>query len=162
MLSDTGVLPRFLGFTSEQWPDLVAGRWWGATVGEYAWKESAFVALVVASALATRVELYAETAALLGANRRQRFWFVTWPMARPSLITASAISFVYVLGSYEVPLLLGRNTPEPLAVLAVRLSTANQLLVRPSGSAVALITSAVCLVVLAVAGIALRRSLTRA
>lgn len=46
----------------------VGGPWWVAVVLEYTWKESTFVALVVARVLATRVARYDETAALLGAS----------------------------------------------------------------------------------------------
>ena len=158
LLSDTGFLPRLLGVAPDGWPDFVAGRWWGAVVAEFAWKESAFIGLVVAATLATRAESYAETAATLGATRSQRFRLVTWPLARPPLLAASAISYVYVLGSYEVALVLGRSHPEPLAVLAVRLASSNQLALRPAGSAVAVATSGLCLLVLVAALIALRRS----
>ena len=158
LLSDTGFLPRLLGVSPAGWPDFVAGRWWGAVVAEFAWKESAFIGLVVAATLATRAESYAETAATLGATRFQRVRLVTWPLARPPLLAAAAISYVYVLGSYEVALILGRSHPEPLAVLAVRLASSNQLDLRPAGSAVAVATSLACLLVLGLALTLLRRS----
>ncbi len=161
LLSDTGFLPRLLRLAPASWPDFVGGPWWGAVIGEYAWKESAFIALVVAATLATRTASYTETAATLGATSWQRFRFVTWPLARPSLVATAAISFVYVLGSYEVALILGRAYPEPLAVLAVRLSGSNQLALRPAGSAVAVLTSGLSLLVLAVALVLLRRSTRR-
>jgi len=161
LLSDTGFLPRLLRLTPATWPDFVAGRWWGAVIAEYAWKESAFIGLVVAATLATRAERYTETAATLGATSWQRFRFVTWPLARPPLVAAAAISFVYVLGSYEVALILGRAYPEPLAVMAVRLSGSHQLALRPAGSAVAVVTSGLSLLVVAVALVLLRRSTRR-
>lgn len=161
LLSDTGFLPRLLRLAPASWPDFVGGPWWGAVIAEYAWKESAFIALVVAATLATRTASYTETAATLGATSWQRLRFVTWPLAWPSLVAAAAISFVYVLGSYEVALILGRAYPEPLAVLAVRLSGSNQLALRPAGSAVAVLTSGLSLLVLAVALVLLRRSTRR-
>ncbi|MGB6071884.1 MAG: ABC transporter, partial [Rhodococcus sp. (in: high G+C Gram-positive bacteria)] len=66
LLADSGMLPRILGLTDGGWPELVGGRWWIAVVAEYAWKESAFVAVVVAGTLATRVAAFDETAATLG------------------------------------------------------------------------------------------------
>lgn len=109
---------------------------------EYTWKESAFIALVVAAALASRVASYTETAALLGAGRRARLRHVTLPLAAPALLASSAITCVYAIGSYEVAWLLGRAYPEPLPVMAYRLFTSNDLAARPQAMAVALATTA--------------------
>jgi len=156
LLADSGVLPRMLGLSAEQWPDLVAGPWWVAVVLEYAWKESAFVALVVGAALATRVARYDETAALLGAGRVHRLRHVTLPLAAPALLIASTISFVYVVGSYEVAWLLGRTYPEPLPVLAFRLFSSADLAARPEAAAVSVVTGLVAALV-AVASLLLAR-----
>lgn len=140
LLVDGGVLARWLG--AETWPELVAGRWPTSVVVEYGWKESAFVALVVVAALATRVAAYHETAAVLGAGRWARFRHVTLPMAAPALLASSAIAFVYTLGSYEVAWLLGPVHPEPLPVMSYRLFTATDLAARPQAMAVAVLTAA--------------------
>ncbi len=143
MLADGGLLARWLGVPSDAWPSLVAGRWPTAVVLEYAWKESAFVALVVTAALATRVAGYHETAALLGAGRWARFRHVTLPLAGPALLASSAITFVYTLGSYEVAWLLGPAYPEPLPVMSYRLFTSTDLAARPEAMAIAVITTAI-------------------
>lgn len=156
LLADSGLLARVLG--AEDWPQLVGGPWWTAVVAEFAWKESAFIALVVTGTLATRVASYEETAALLGATSRQRLWHVTLPLAAPALIASSALSFVYALGSYEVAALLGRAAPEPLPVLAYRLFTAIDLATRPQAAAVAVVTAALSVTVLLLALAALRRT----
>lgn len=158
LLADSGVLPRVLGLSAVQWPDLVAGRWWIAVVAEYAWKESAFIALVVSAALASRVASYEQTAATLGASRSFRLRHVTIPLALPALAVSSAISFVYAVGSYEVAWLLGRSSPEPLPVLAYRLFSSPNLSARPEAAAVAVVTLAVAGAVAAVAVLSLRRS----
>lgn len=141
MLADGGLLARWLGVAPEAWPSLVAGRWPTAVVLEYAWKESAFVALVVTAALATRVTSYHETAALLGAGRWARFRHVTLPLAGPALLASSAITFVYTLGSYEVAWLLGPAYPEPLPVMSYRLFTSTDLAARPEAMAIAVVTT---------------------
>lgn len=158
LLADSGFLPRILGIPSEDWPSLVAGPWWVAVVAEYAWKESAFVALVVAGTLATRVARYDETAALLGAGRMQRLRFVMVPLATPSLVISCTITFVYTLGSYEVAWLLGRTYPEPLPVMALRLFSSISLGARPEAAAVAVVTSILSLAVVGLAFLTLRRS----
>ncbi|MGY1712623.1 ABC transporter permease subunit [Geodermatophilus sp. SYSU D00758] len=157
LLADAGFLPRLLGVAPEDWPALVGGRWWVAVVAEYAWKESAFVALVVGGVLASRSRSYGEAAAVLGAGRWARFRTVTLPLAAPALGAASAISFVYVLGSYEVAALLGRAAPEPLPVLAVRLSTSIDLAARPQGAAVAVVTAGLALLAVLLSLRTLRR-----
>ena len=156
LLADAGVLSRLLGVDPGSWPPLVGGRWWIAVVAEYAWKESAFVALVVAGVLSSRAASYTETAALLGAGRWARLRHVTLPLAAPALGATAAISFVYTLGSYEVAALLGRAHPEPLAVLAFRLFTSIDLAARPQAAAVAVTTAVLALLVVLVALRALR------
>lgn len=155
LLADGGLLSRWLG-TPEGWPSLVAGRWPTAVVVEYAWKESAFIALVVTATLAARLPAYQETASLLGAGPRARFRHVTLPLAAPALGVASAITFVYTLGSYEVAWLLGPAYPEPLPVMAYRLFTSTDLAARPEAMALAMTTTALAAVA-AVTALALVR-----
>ena len=159
LLADSGWLPRLLGMDDGSWPQLVAGPWWGAVVLEYAWKESAFIALVVVSSMAADADEISDTAAVLGAGRLARLRYIMLPLAAPALITAGAISFIYALGSFEVPWLLGRAYPESVSVLAYRLFTSTDLAVRPQALAVAMITVGLCLAVgVAALGLLRRRS----
>jgi putative spermidine/putrescine transport system permease protein len=158
LLVDGGLLARWLQVPAQAWPSLVAGRWPTAVVVEYAWKESAFVALMVTAALATRVTDYHETAALLGADRWARFRRVTLPLAAPALLVSSAITFVYTLGSYEVAWLLGPVHPEPLPVMAYRLFTSTDLAARPQAMALAVVTTALSAAAALVALSLLRRT----
>jgi len=129
-----------------------------AVIAEYAWKESAFVALVVAGTLLTRVAQFDEPAALLGAGRIARIRMIFLPLAMPSLIVASTIVFVYTLGSYEVAWLLGRTYPEPLAVLAIRLFNDVNLTSRTESAAIAVVTVVAALATVAIASLVLRRA----
>ena len=158
LLSDAGVLPRLLGIPPEAWAPWVGGPLWGAAIVELAWKESAFIALIVTGTLATRIQTYDETAALLGAGRTQRFRHVLLPLTAPTILIGATISFVYALGSYEVLWLLGRTSPEPLPVLAVRLFQGVSLDSRPEAAAVALVTSVLALAAVALTFAALRRT----
>ena len=157
LLADSGVLPRLLGIPADAWPALVAGPSWFAVIIEYAWKESAFVALIIVGTLATRITSFDETASLLGAGRLTRLRLVILPLAAPSLIVASAITFVFTLGSYEVAWLLGRTYPEPLSVMALRLFNSASLTSRPEAAAIAVITVALAAVAVGGAMLALRR-----
>ena len=156
LFADFGLLARVSG-AGGNWPDLVGGPWWLAVVFEYAWKESAFVGLVVAGTLATRSVSYEETAALLGAGRLRRLRHVLLPLSLPSLIIAGTIAFIYSFGSYEVAWLLGRPYPEPLPVMALRLYNSVSLTSRPEAAAVAVVTAVVSLGAAAVALALLRK-----
>ncbi len=157
LLSDSGLLARVSGGVA--WPQLVAGPWWAAVVLEFGWKESAFVALVVVSVLASYADQLDETAAVLGAGPLSRLRHITLPLAAPALVISGAVSFIYVLGSYEVAWLLGRAYPEPLPVLAYRLFTSTDLSARPEAMAVAVLTVLLCAFVGAGSLAALRRTM---
>ncbi len=159
LLADSGLVARILGSPAGTFPPLVAGPWWIAVIAEYAWKESAFVAVVVLGSLARRERDLDEAAAVLGAGPGQRLRRVSLPLAAPALVVAGSISAAYVIGSYEVAWLLGRTYPEPLPVLAFRLFADSDLTVRPQGLAVASLTVAIAAAVL-VAGAALLRRVT--
>lgn len=156
LLADSGVAARVLG-VDHGWPQLVGGPWWVAVVAEHAWKESAFVALVVVGTLAGRLTPHTETAATLGAGRLARLRHVVLPLAAPALVASAGIVLVYTLGSYEVARVLGRPAPEPLAVGAVRRFGSIDLAARPQAAAAAVVTVGLCLAAVAVVAAALRR-----
>ncbi len=158
LLADSGLLARVVGAAPGAFPPLVAGPWWAAVVAELAWKESAFVALVVLAALAAHERELDEAAAVLGAGPWQRLRRVALPLAAPATVAAGGIVFAYVLGSYEVAWLLGRTDPEPLAVLAHRLSTDVDLARRDQALAVGLLTTALAASALGACAVLLRRT----
>lgn len=144
-LGDGGLGARWSGAAAGAWPELVAGPWPVATVLALAWKESAFVALVVVAAVAPGHRERMETAASLGARPTQRWLRVLLPTAAPALAAAGLVVLVYSIGSYEVAWLLGRTTPEPLPVLSFRLFGSIELLDRPAAAAAAVVGSALAL-----------------
>ncbi len=156
LLSDAGFAQRVSGLGS--WPQLVGGPWPVATVLELAWKESAFVALVVVAAVSRRHRDLADVASVLGAGRFHRWTRVFLPLAAPALIGSSLIAFVYTVGSYEVPLLLGRSFPEPLPVMAYRLFGSIDLASRPQAAATAAVGAGLAMAI-AVLGLPLLRRL---
>ncbi len=146
LLGDGGLAERLAAPAVEgAWPALVGGRWPWATVLELAWKESAFVALVVLAAVAPGHRQRMEVAAGLGARARQRVTRVLLPTAVPALAAASLVTLVYAIGSYEVAWLLGRAVPEPLPVLAFRLFGSIELTDRPAAAAAAVTGAALAL-----------------
>jgi len=145
LLSDVGLAQRWSGISPALWPELVGGRWPWATVLELAWKESAFVGLVVTASLGRRYSDLREVAAVLGAAPRARWRRVLLPLAAPALAWSSPIVFVYSLGSYEVARLLGRAYPEPLPVMAYRLFTDIDVAARPQAAATAVVATGLAL-----------------
>lgn len=156
LLSDSGFLERLLGMP-DAFPALVGGPWWLAAIAEYAWKESAFVALVVLGSIASSVGDLCDAAATLGATAGQRILRVVLPLATPSLAVAVVIVFVYTLGSYEAVWLLGPTLPEPLPVRAVRLFGSVDLAARPQAMATALVSVAVSAAAILTGILVLRR-----
>jgi len=141
LLSDVGLAQRWTGIPAAAWPELVGGRWPWATVLELAWKESAFVALVVITSVGRHYSDLREVAAVLGAAPRAQWRRVLLPLAAPALASSSLIVFVYSLGTYEVARLLGRAYPEPLPVMAYRLFTDIDVAARPQAAATAVVAT---------------------
>ncbi len=146
LLSDVGLAQRWSGISAASWPELVGGRWPWATVLELAWKESAFVALVVTASLGRRYADLREVSAVLGAAPRAQWRRVLLPLSAPALASSSLIVFAYSLGTYEVARLLGRAYPEPLPVLAYRLFTDIDIAARPQAAAAAVVATGIALV----------------
>ena len=156
LLSDAGFLARLFGMPVG-FPRFIGDAWFGAVILEFAWKESAFVALVVAGSIARSAGQLCEAASTLGASARQRMLHVVLPLALPSLAVSALVVFVYTLGSYEAPWLLGPISPEPLPVRAVRLFGSIDLEARPQAMATALISVLAGLIAIVLGLLALRR-----
>lgn len=126
VLAGSGLLSRLcyqLRLTDgmASFPPLVHDRWAaGVILAHTALAVPFFVFLFAEIHAAERVTALRELAATLGANRVQGLVRVTLPIllrrARPGL----ALLFIAVLGSFELPLLLGRQAPQMLSVLTWR------------------------------------------
>ncbi len=145
LLSNVGLAQRWTGISAASWPELVGGRWPWATVLELAWKESAFVALLVIASVRRQYADLREVAAVLGAAPRTQWRRVLLPLSAPALASSSLIVFVYSLGTYEVARLLGRAYPEPLPVMAYRLFTDIDSAARPQAAATAVVATGLAL-----------------
>lgn len=105
--------------------------------------------LIVAGALASRVEPDAERAARAsGAGPWDVLRSVTLPLLRPALLSASVVVFVFAVNAFGVPSVLG--TPAGFATITTRLYQDFALSASPVAF-VRAITLALTLVVLAVA-----------
>ena len=156
LLSDAGFLARVFGMPSG-FPGLVGSLGWGAAILEFGWKESAFVALVLVGSMARSAGGLCEAAATLGASAKQRMLHVLLPLSLPALGVSALVVFVYTLGSYEAPWLLGPVAPEPLPVRAVSLLGSIDLTARPEAMATALASAVVGLIAIGAGLLVLRR-----
>jgi putative spermidine/putrescine transport system permease protein len=106
---------------------------------QYVWKEVPFIGVVVLAQMQALGEDYESVARSLGATRWQAFRHVLLPLILPGILSASVIVLAFTFGAYEVPLLLGASSPQPLPVLAYRTYTDVDLDARPEAMAMAVV-----------------------
>jgi putative spermidine/putrescine transport system permease protein len=99
--------------------DLVRDRAGIGVILVYVYKETPFLALLVAAAWDRDTRAREEAATSLGATRLQRWRWVVWPTVLPSLAAGSLVVAAFVLGAFEVPLVVGPSYPKTLATLAL-------------------------------------------
>lgn len=111
-----GLIEAVAGF-----PSLVQDRWGLGIVATHAALAVPFFVLLFAELHAhERIDALRELAASLGASRWQGLARVTLPILLRRALPGLALLFVGVLGSFEIPLLIGRQAPQMLSVLAWR------------------------------------------
>ena len=129
---------------------LVQDRWAIGIVLTHTALAAPFFALLFARLYESeRVEELAVLARSLGASSRQCRWRVEVPLLLHAAGTNLALLFVVVLGSYEIPLLLGRQAPQMLSVLTMRKFASFDLQQKPEAFVVALLYTAFVLALIA-------------
>lgn len=73
----------------------------------------------------------------LGASGKQVFWQVTLPILFSKTKRIMILYFIFLLGSYEIPLVLGQESPQMLSVLIIRELKQFDLKLIPEGYVVA-------------------------
>jgi len=126
LLGGAGLLSRLayrLGLTSgvAGFPSLVHDAALAGVVASHvALAAPFFVLLFVELYAAERLGALRTLAASLGASRSQGLLRVTIPILLRAAVPSLTLLFVVVLGSFEIPLLLGRQAPQMLSVLTYR------------------------------------------
>jgi putative spermidine/putrescine transport system permease protein len=123
LFGQSGLISRlayWAGFIQQpsQFPIWVTDQFGIGIVLEYVWKEVPFITVSVLSILKSWTVPYEKQLQLLGANRWQRWRFVTFPFMLPALLSSSIIVFAYTFGSFEVPYILGSVSMPTLPILA--------------------------------------------
>lgn len=123
IFSQNGMLARiayWLGFIEEQqqFPMLIYNPNGAGVIMAYLWKEIPFIIYFVIALMANINENLGEAAINLGAGKWKAFVKVTLPLCRNAIISGFLIIFVFALGAYELPLILGATKPKALPILA--------------------------------------------
>jgi putative spermidine/putrescine transport system permease protein len=153
-LSKGGFLSRLsyqVGLTHSitAFPDLVNDRWGiGIILAQLFLCFPFFLLLFVSRIKTERIESYLQLAESLGAGRRQAIRRIAVPVLLRKTFPNILLYFIFIFGSYEIPVLLGRSNPEMVSVLAVRKLQKFDLLHIPQGYAIAILYTAVTLILL--------------
>ncbi|MBT9386293.1 ABC transporter permease subunit [Pseudooceanicola sp. CBS1P-1] len=89
---------------------------WRGIVITFVWKQTPFVALLLAGAMAALDRSTIEAARNLGASRLRLLWDVVLPQVRPSFGTGLILSFVTMMSVLSVPMMINAQTPTLLTV----------------------------------------------
>ena len=163
ILSQNGILARIcagLGLITEQqqFPMFLYDSNGIGVILAYLWKEIPFIVYFVIALMANINGSLGEAAVNLGANKFQAFFKVTLPLCMNTILSGFLIVFVFALGAYELPHILGATMPKALPVLAYIEYSKPDLLARPYAMAINGIIIIISLLAAVVYFILLRRS----
>ena len=141
ILSQNGMLARvcaMMGIISDQqqFPMFLYDSRGIGVILAYLWKEIPFIVYFVIALMANINGSLGEAAVNLGANRIQAFMKVTLPLCMNTILSGFLIVFVFALGAYELPFILGATMPKALPVLAYIEYSKPDLLARPYAMAI--------------------------
>ena len=123
IFSKSGLIARILaslGIISgqEEFFNLIYDKYGIGIMLAYLWKEIPFIIYFVLSIMSNINDSLGEAAINLGASRWKTFKMVTLPLCRNTILSGFLIIFVFSLGAYEIPQLLGPTLPKALPVLS--------------------------------------------
>ncbi|HEY8380748.1 MAG TPA: sugar ABC transporter permease [Microvirga sp.] len=96
---------------------------WRGIVITFVWKQTPFVALLVAGAMASLDRSTIESARNLGASRLRILWEIVVPQVRASLTVGLTLSFVTMMSVLSVPLMINAQSPTTItANMAFRIN----------------------------------------
>ena len=89
---------------------------WRGIVLAFVWKQTPFVALMVAGAMASIESSHIEAARNLGAGRLRILIEIILPQIRRTLMVGLVLSYVQMLSVLSVPLMINPNSPTMMTV----------------------------------------------
>ncbi len=123
IFAQNGLMARIayaLGIISEQqqFPTIIYNVEGVGVILAYIWKELPFIVYFVVALMANINGNLGEAAVNLGAGKWRAFLKVTLPLCKNTILSGFLIIFVFALGAYEMPAILGSTLPRALPVLA--------------------------------------------
>ncbi|HMR34387.1 MAG TPA: ABC transporter permease subunit [Geminicoccaceae bacterium] len=129
---------------------------WRGVVVTFVWKQTPFVALMVAGAMASLDRSLTEAARNLGAGRLRILMGIVLPLVRQPLLVGLVLSFVTMMSVLSVPVMINAGSPTLITVdMAFRITAYGDY---PVANALGTIS---CLMTGAVAWIYLRHGVRR-
>ncbi len=144
MLSASGLLSRLLyqiGWIDSisQFPELINDAWGLGIILTHALMAFPFLTLVLLNLYRSkRLSELSELAATLGAKTKDTQMKVIFPILMKGIMPTLGLFFLFILGSYEIPMLLGRQDPQMITLLTLRKLQRFDLTVIPQAYVVAL------------------------
>jgi len=89
---------------------------WRGIILAFVWKQTPFVALMVAGAMASIDSSHLEAARNLGAGRLRILFEIIVPQIRRTLMVGLILSYVSILSVLSVPLMIDPNSPTMMTV----------------------------------------------
>lgn len=89
---------------------------WRGIIATFVWKQTPFVALLLAGALASIDRATLEAGRNLGASRPRVLFELALPQVMPTLMVALVLSFVTMLSVLSVPMMVSGSQPTMLTV----------------------------------------------
>ena len=89
---------------------------WRGIVITFVWKQTPFVTLLVAGAMASLDRATIEAARNLGAGRIRILVEIVMPQVRPTIVVGLILSFVVMMSVLSVPIMINAQTPTMLTV----------------------------------------------
>ena len=97
---------------------------WRGIVLAFVWKQTPFVALMVAGAMASIDASHIEAARNMGAGRLRILFEIILPQIRRTLMVGLVLSYVTMLSVLSVPLMINPNSPTMMTVdIAYRINS---------------------------------------
>lgn len=164
IFSQNGLLARIFyafGFIGEQqeFPMVIYDTWGIGVIAAYLWKEIPFIIYFLIALMANIDGKLGEAAVNLGADKVQTFLRVTLPLCANTICSGFLIIFVFALGAYELPFILGATAPKALPVQAYIQYTHPDLRNRPYAMALNGIIIGISLVSAGIYFVLMRRNI---
>ncbi|WP_420861255.1 ABC transporter permease [Algirhabdus cladophorae] len=158
LFSESAGLPRFLEWLGLWTNPRSLSPSFGAMMVGFVYLGFSIVSLILFPSVARRDRSIEEAAVTLGTPPAMVFFKVLIPTFRTSLISVTLTMFVYLLGVFVMPTMLGRPKDWTMTVIISDKALGDANL--PLGAALAVVMLVVTVVVLLVSALATRRRLT--